>query len=194
MAPSARRRRSAAKPTGSKATTRYAHGPRTLDVVRFGQEERLEIAPDQVLTIPEGLVGIDGYDQYAIVEDWRIAPCRWLQSLDDPALAFVVVDPHLLDEDYGAEIGGEEARELRIEDPGQADLWAIVTINEDPRHSTANLLAPVVVNRQKQLGKQAILNDSHYSLHHPLIPPSESRDESRETNEGDGGAVALEPV
>ena len=92
-----------------------------------------------------------------------------MQSLEDPSLAVVVIAPTMIQPDYAAEIGGDDAYQLELEDPDDADIWSIVTIVGDPRLSTVNLLAPVIVNRKRGIGKQVILSDARYSLRHPLL-------------------------
>ena len=144
-----------------------------LEVVRFGQIEPLTVTPRQVLTFPQGMVGMDDLHRFALVDDDRIAPCRWLQSLDDPTLVFVVVDPHLVDPDYNASVPEEDAAALDLERAEDASLWVIVTVQPDPADSTVNLLAPVVINRKRRRGIQVILRDSHYSIRQPVgSPPS----------------------
>lgn len=45
---------------------------------------------------------------------------------------------------------------------------AILTIEEPFEQSTANLMAPIVVNRRKMLAKQVILHDSSYQTKQPI--------------------------
>lgn len=149
-----------------EATTRAT---RHLQVVRFGQQEELDIAHNDVVTFEQGLVGMEDLRQFTIVADTRLAPCAWLQSIEDPTLAFVIIAPTLLLPEYAAEISGDDAYQLELEDADDADVWSIVTIIGDPRLSTVNLLAPVIVNRKRGLGKQVILSDARYSLRHPLV-------------------------
>jgi flagellar assembly factor FliW len=153
----------------SEAQAATTRAPRHLQVVRFGQTEALDVTNADVVTFEQGLVGMEHLRQFAVVADGRLAPCAWLQSIEEPALAFVVIAPTLLLPEYAAEISGDDAYQLELEDPDDADIWSIVTIVGDPRNSTVNLLAPVIVNRKRGLGKQVILSDARYSLRHPLI-------------------------
>lgn len=148
--------------------------PRHLSVVRFGQEESLEIEAGAVVTFPQGLVGMDALRRFTVIEDRRIAPCQWLQSLDDPSLAFLIVNPDLIVGRYQADISGEDAGLLEVEDLADADVLTIVTVHPDPSQSTVNLLAPVVINRKSRLGKQLILPEGRYSVRHPLMARSGS--------------------
>lgn len=153
--------------TEAREATARAH--RHLQVVRFGQTEALDVAGTDVVTFDQGLVGMEHLRQFAIVSDTRLAPCAWLQSIEEPALAFVVIAPTLVVPSYEAEISGDDAYQLELEDPEDADIWSIVTIVGDPRNSTVNMLAPIIVNRRRGFGKQVILSDARYSLRHPLI-------------------------
>ena len=153
----------------SEAREATVRATRHLQVVRFGQTERLDVASTAVVTFEQGLVGMEHLRQFAVVEDARLAPGAWLQSIEEPALAFVVIAPTMLLPDYAAEISGDDAYQLELEDADDADVWSIVTIVGDPRNSTVNLLAPIVVNRKRCLGKQVILSEARYSLRHPLI-------------------------
>ena len=48
-------------------------------------------------------------------------------------------------------------------------LFSIVVVPTDPKLSTANLRAPLVVNNKKKLAKQIILDDDAYKIKMPLF-------------------------
>jgi flagellar assembly factor FliW len=109
------------------------------------------------------LVGLEHLRQFVLVQDERVVPCRWLQSIEEPALAFLVVDPQLVDPTY---------------DPGlpPGDRWVIITLRQQPDVSTANLLAPVLVDTTARSGQQIVLHESGFSLRHPIqVPPADPR-------------------
>jgi flagellar assembly factor FliW len=161
-----------------------------VEVVRFGHREPLEVPQSRVLTFPRGMVGMEDLRRFALLEDERIAPCRWLQSLDNPALVFVVVDPHLVDPGYQAAVPEEDVAALEMEGPRDADLWALVTVQPGPGDATANLLAPIVINRRRRLGMQVILHHSDYSLRHPIGPPPSARSAAEPETTNHAGAHA----
>jgi flagellar assembly factor FliW len=160
-----------------------------IEVIRFGQQELLEVEASTELTFPQGIVGMSELRRFALVEDERIAPCSWLQSLEEPGLAFIVVNPDLLVPDYNPEIGREEARQLQLARAAEADVWAIVTVRPDPTETTLNLLAPVIINRQARLGRQVILDDDRYSIRHPVVGAAQAG-QSEGPSEVDGAGVA----
>jgi flagellar assembly factor FliW len=50
---------------------------------------------------------------------------------------------------------------LELKDPGSALVLAMVTVESDPKNTTANLLAPIVINMDNLVGRQVILEDSY---------------------------------
>lgn len=126
----------------------------------------------EVLTFPHGLVGMSQLRQFVVVDDPQTVPCRWLQSIQEPALAFLIVDPRIVDPAYQCDLSADDLAVLGLDGGQDADVWAIITVHPDPGQATANLLAPVVVNATNRIGRQVILGESGYSLRHPLIPPA----------------------
>jgi len=101
---------------------------------------------------------------------------KWLQSVDNPDLAFVVIDPCEVMADYRFEIDDETVREL--ESSNAEDYIPMVIVNiprEDPIKMTANLRAPVVVNALNRRGRQIVLKDDLHAFDHRVFPmPVES--------------------
>lgn len=122
------------------------------------------VPADDVITFPEGVVGLEHLRAFALVEDPRIVPCRWLQSLEELEIAFVVVDPRIVDPGYAIGALGDA-------DAGPLDMLAIITLSPEPDRSTVNLLAPVVVDPKTRAGRQLVLHESGYSLRHPIGSP-----------------------
>ena len=61
----------------------------TIDSSRFGT---LEIASEEVIEFPNGLIGLGG-SRYALVATTEDGAFSWLHSLDDPSLA-LKHEPH----------------------------------------------------------------------------------------------------
>ena len=64
---------------------------------RFGE---IEIADETIIAFPNGILGFPEQTNYALINTDDNSPLKWLQSLDDPALAFVVTNPNLFKPDY----------------------------------------------------------------------------------------------
>ena len=54
----------------------------------------LEIETEDIITFPRGILGFSDYRQYVIVEQTE-GVFNFLQSVDEPSLAFVIMIPEL---------------------------------------------------------------------------------------------------
>src|SRR6185295_7181281 len=82
---------------------------------RFGE---IEFAEDVIITFPDGVLGFPGDRRYLLLEhDAEGSPFKWLQSLDNPDLAFIVVDPAIVDTNYGFDLDVDLARIIGTSDP-----------------------------------------------------------------------------
>jgi flagellar assembly factor FliW len=79
-------------------------------------------------------------------------------STEDPELRFLVAPPEPFFPDYAPEIDDEVFAALNTTDPDRLLLLVVITagVNE----TTANLLAPIVVDRDSRRAMQVILNGS----------------------------------
>jgi flagellar assembly factor FliW len=142
-----------------------------IATTRFGA---LEIQEEQIIHMPSGIIGFPDQRKYVLLEQKKGSPFMWLQSVDNGALAFVLIDPLLFKPDYKVEIGPEDAEDLGLKNGGnEAQIMAIVNIlnrGEDgkPTAITANLLGPIVINPEKKLAKQVVLYGGQYSHRHPI--------------------------
>ena len=86
-------------------------------------------------------------------------------------IGFILAYPFAFKADYAFEISEEDRNDLQIEEEQDVVAYSIVTMNEKFADSTLNLLAPVIININKRLGKQIVLLDSaQYPLRFPMQP------------------------
>lgn len=143
---------------------------------RFGT---LEVAPEKILRFPWGMVGFPELNEFFFVPVPNNDVFAWMQSVDSPDVAFLMVDPFVFFPDYEVDLPEAICEFLEIKDPSDATLLTVVTIpSRNVREMTTNLLAPVVINPVKGLGRQVILESSGYRTKHLLfhrVPPNEER-------------------
>ncbi len=96
----------------------------------------------------------------------------WLESVDGPG--FILTKPGLFFKDYKVEMKKDDLGELFFQG-GEIEVYAIVTVPENPAEMTANLMAPLLINEEKGLGCQVVLHDSQYTTRHHLYPPEKRR-------------------
>lgn len=122
------------------------------------------------LNFAAGIPGFPELRQFALVwwgdED---GPFSILTSLEETSLEFLVVPPHTFFPDYAPEVDDDTAERLGLETADDAILMVIVTVGDDPGSATANLLAPIVVNRHTREAAQIVLDDGEQPLRAPLF-------------------------
>lgn len=133
---------------------------------RFG---KIEVREEEIITFPEGLIGFCSLKRYLIIEREIDRPFQWLQAIDNPELAFLITDPLLFCPHYKVELNPKENAILKLAKVNEGKIFVLVVIPEDPSRMRANLLAPLVINASKRLGKQVILEQSGYPLQYQLI-------------------------
>jgi flagellar assembly factor FliW len=138
-----------------------------ISTVRFGE---MEFRDESVITVLGGIIGFPSLVRYVLIQRPTDAPFYWLQSLDDPTLALVLVNPALFKEDYNPPLPLSLYDELKASQ-GDISLFAIVTIPAGrPQDMTANLLGPLAINPASRLARQLVLDDSVYTHRQPIIP------------------------
>lgn len=130
-----------------------------LRTTRFGD---LECPADKILTIPSGIIGFPASTRYLILDHDHDVPFKWLQSLDQAELAFVIVDPVWFKPDYQVTIALDEIGELGPAKEEDLVMFVILTIPpDDASRMTANLRGPVIVNAGSRMAKQLILREEY---------------------------------
>jgi flagellar assembly factor FliW len=79
-------------------------------------------------------------------------------SIDDPGLRFLVVPPEPFFPDYAPEIENDVFAALNTKDPDR--LLVMVVITAGVNETTANLLAPIIVDRDSHRAMQVVLTGS----------------------------------
>ncbi len=119
------------------------------------------------LVLAGGLAGFDGLERFVLVEVPHAHSLFFLRSLEQPDLEFVVAPPALFFPDYAPEIDDEAALRLGLEDPEDALLLVVLTLGDGIAASTANLLAPIVINQRTRCAAQVLVADD-WPLRAPL--------------------------
>jgi flagellar assembly factor FliW len=137
-----------------------------VETGRFGQ---LTVGNDEIINIPQGVLGFPNLTKYCLVDSGDETLILWLQSLEDPAVAFPLLEPKIFRPDYTARLSATELRELKLENVNQSAVFSILTIPEDITQMTANLKAPLVINLKEQIAKQVVLQENEYSIKHLMF-------------------------
>ncbi len=127
----------------------------TIHTSRFG---KLEVGAGSLLTLPAGIIGFPGSTRFLVLDHFRPAPFKWLQSADEPDLAFAIMDPADLSCDYRITLREEDVRDLGGSTEAEFGVFVILTVRSaEADGMTANLRGPVIVNERTRIGKQVVL-------------------------------------
>jgi len=148
-------------------TSTEKHGEIPVSTSRFGQ---LSVNPEKIITMTSPFLGFPDSKRFIIKPHGDESPFFWLQSLDDPKLAFVVTQAPILIPQYQPEIPAPVRQELQTSADQPLDILLILTIpRENPEGMTANLLGPVVINPGKRLAKQVLQDPTRYDACWPVF-------------------------
>jgi flagellar assembly factor FliW len=138
--------------------------------------EAIPVAPPEVSAViefPRGLPGFEGEHQFRMITRKDLSPVAFLQSEASPDLFFTVMPIEAVDAGYELQLTSEDAAYLGVSvDANGAAREALLrlAIVTTPKNGQAhaNLLAPVVIHVERNLGVQAVRPDSRYSHCHPI--------------------------
>jgi flagellar assembly factor FliW len=117
-----------------------------------------------------GILGFDTYIRYIIVGLKGQEPFKWLQSLEDPDLAFLIIDPLFFKPSYVIEINPKDLVILNAKKIDDIAIFVLVSIPRGrPASMSANLQAPIAINKANMNAVQLVLGESDYVTDHSIF-------------------------
>jgi flagellar assembly factor FliW len=133
-------------------------------LTRFGE---VEYDPANLLHFPAGLVGFPNLRDFVVMPNKKEGPLFWIQSIDDPDIAFVLTDPTNFFLEYRVVPEESEKNMLRIENVEDCYVLTVVTVPPDQK-ITLNLAAPILFSPKSNRAIQVILENTDYKTKTPL--------------------------
>lgn len=124
----------------------------------------IEITDDKIVFFESGIPGFEDEKKFVLLDIDENIIFQILQSVETKNLAFFVVNPYLLFEDYSIKLNDSIIETLEINEEEDVAVLSIMTLKEPFTKSTVNLKAPLIINLKNNRGKQYILNDDTYSM------------------------------
>lgn len=124
----------------------------------------VNIADEKTIHFKSGLPGFEDEQKFALLDIAENVLFQILQSTKTKDLAFFVVNPYLLFEDYSIKLNETIIDALDIKSENDVVVLTVMTLKEPFSQSTVNLKAPIIINLTNRRGKQYILNDDTYSM------------------------------
>ncbi|MEW5943122.1 MAG: flagellar assembly protein FliW [Pseudomonadota bacterium] len=134
-----------------------------INAAGFGTQE---INPETVLSFPRGLLGFENCTRFQLFHEEKDHPLvYWMQSLDEPEVAFSIVDPAEFGFNYELTLTDEEAALLQAENP--ADIGVLLLVYKPLEGQAAqtvqnggiaaNINGPIILNVRARRGLQKVL-------------------------------------
>lgn len=131
---------------------------------RFGE---VEYDPSNLLIFPAGLIGFPTLHSFIVMPNKKEGPLFWIQSVDDPAIAFVLTDPTNFFLNYIVKADNAELSSLQISEEDEYYVLVVVTVPPDQK-ITLNLTAPILFAPKTNRAIQVILEHTEYQSRTPL--------------------------
>ena len=142
---------------------------RKINTVRFGEIEEDE---SKIVHFPQGIPAFDDEHEFIIIPYDASSPYVFMQSVNTPELAFLMTMPFVFFKDYEFSLDDGLVQALHIDSQDDLLIYTLLTIPQGKvGDMTANLLAPVVINKKSMQARQVVLEKSHYQTRHRLFPP-----------------------
>lgn len=126
----------------------------TLSGTRFGA---IDFQTDDVIRFDGGLIGFAALCEFLLVDHKPESPFKWLQSVDEPGLAFLVTEPSRFVPEYPSTIGDDFV------------LATVAIPVGRPDDMTLNLAGPILIHEASRTGKQVVLDDESYTVKHRVF-------------------------
>ncbi|MFW6309375.1 MAG: flagellar assembly protein FliW [bacterium] len=143
----------------------------------FGE---IEINKEDIIEFPQALPGFPEQTDFVLLPLKEESPFIIMQSVQEPQLAFITIDPGEIVKDYEFDIGENVEKLLKIEKREQVGVLNIVTIKNSMEDMTVNLAAPLVINFEKNLAKQVILNNDKYPVRYKVFDKESQKEKVAE--------------
>jgi len=132
-----------------------------LETLRFGT---LEYNAEDVICLPDGLVGMSNLRNWLMLEMGDDVPMKWFQLLDRGDFGFPVSQGYLFHDNYEIPLVQATLDKLGNQDPDHLTSVVITTIHAGGDRVTGNLLAPLLIDTETRRGVQLTLDDDRFGL------------------------------
>ncbi len=132
----------------------------------FGE---IKVEEEEVINFTKPILGFDECTQYILVEKESIFPTFWLQSVNNPKLAFPVVSPFSINEDYSIKLQNHDLVDIRLKDINDILIMTLMVVPQVLSSIRTNLRAPIIYNPVNKVAKQLVLYDDKYPVHYYIM-------------------------
>lgn len=145
-------------------------------VTRFGE---IEYQTENLLHFPEGLIGFERLHDFIVMPNEKEGPLFWIQSVEDPQIAFILTDPSNFFLDYQVAPDQQERQKLQLAEDAPCFALTVVSVNPE-RQISLNLAAPILFAPASNRALQVILEGTQYQSRTPLPTVEEAQQAAKQ--------------
>ena len=143
----------------------------------FGE---IDLPEEKIVTLERGLIGLEQYKKYTILYDCEKeeANISWFQSVEEPTLALPVIKPWLVKEDYDPVVEDELLTGLGDLTEENLVILLTMTVPEDIKQMSVNLMAPIIINADTRKGTQIVVENADYEVKYKIYDILQTKKEA----------------
>lgn len=129
----------------------------------FGE---VEVEESKIIEFEKGIIGMPEYKRFILIDEKddkgnRANMMSFLQSVDDYTVAFPVINPLEVYDEYNPIINHSEIKNLGDVTEDNIAMFTSVNVGQDATQITTNLKAPFVINTDLYKGVQVIVENDY---------------------------------
>ncbi|RMC99082.1 flagellar assembly protein FliW [Clostridium autoethanogenum] len=129
----------------------------------------LSYEKEDIIMFKKGIPGFEKLREFILVPAEENKLFYLLHSLENINIGIVVISPFNVLKDYEFDLSKIKEHELGIK--SQKDIIVVNTVHLDAKleNITVNLKAPIIINKNENIGEQLILDKVDYPIKYPLF-------------------------
>ena len=131
----------------------------------------VEVSEKDILSFPNGIYAYENTKEFVLLKNPDNQCLMHLQAVSDDAPRLFLVDPYMFFEEYKPLLPEGTTDLLKAEKANNLSYFVVAVIPENIKNMTVNLRSPVIINFEKRIGAQIILENKGYDVRTRLFPP-----------------------
>ncbi|HHW24133.1 MAG TPA: flagellar assembly protein FliW [Bacillota bacterium] len=124
----------------------------------------VEIREEDIINFPLGVYAFREHKKFVVLQNPDSAWMLHLQSIDGPKPRFILLDPYMFVSDYSPILPSEADEIFGTRDPSKLSIFVIAFIPGNIRDMTVNFKSPIIIDFDRKIGAQLILENPGYEV------------------------------
>lgn len=139
-------------------------------IIQTRDFELVEISEEDIIRFPDGILAFEETKDYVLLSGNEEGnPFLWLQAVHSETPCFIVINPYVIWHDYKPVIPPGALKKMQVTSVDFLRYLVIAVVPKNVREMTVNLRSPIVINSEKNIAMQVVLEQGGYGIRHPLF-------------------------